>query len=88
VVRNFDKMLILERDDSMGRKLTTEELVKCLDLVVETKKENSDELLELNWLESTNEWVINRGSVIITDNLYNESYAHRLLDLLQGECDE
>lgn len=70
----------------MKKRLSNDELVDCLKLVVDTK-ESTDDLLEVNWLESTDEWIINRGDLIIVDGL-DENYAYRLLDFFQGECDE
>ncbi|PGO60666.1 hypothetical protein [Priestia megaterium] len=52
----------------------------------ETKK-HSDELLESNWIETSNEFVINRGETIIIDNL-TELQAEELLDIMQAECNE
>lgn len=70
----------------MKKRLSDEELIYCLELVVDTK-EGTYDLLEASWLESTNEWIINRGDLIIVDGL-DENYAYRLLDFFQGECDE
>lgn len=53
---------------------------------IETKQD-SDELLEMNWIESTDEYCVNRGSFIIVDGL-EEQEAYDLLDELQAECDE
>lgn len=66
--------------------MTTEEILGYIQLAKETK-EHSDEPLEASWIESSDEWVVHRGSTIIAEGL-KENPALRLLDFLQGECDE
>lgn len=48
---------------------------------------DGEEELEYTWLESTNEYVINVGSVVIVDGLTEEA-AEGLHDLLLGELEE
>lgn len=63
-----------------------EKMIEYIDLAIESK-ENSDELLEANWLETTDEYVINRGELIIVDGL-TEQESWYILDELQGACNE
>ena len=50
-------------------------------------KQWSDDLLEMNWIESSDEYCVNRGSYIIVDGL-EEQEAYDLLDEFKAECDE
>lgn len=46
-----------------------------------------DEQMEINWLESTDEWVVNRGTYIIADGVRSEYAAGQLLHYLEGELE-
>jgi hypothetical protein len=53
---------------------------------IESKQWN-DELLEANWIESSDEYCVHRGSYIVLDGL-TEREADDFLDDFQAECDE
>lgn len=56
-------------------------------LLAKATMKDSDEPLQASWLETTDEYVIHRGDNIIADGL-TEGQAQRLLDFLQGECEQ
>lgn len=56
------------------------------EIALDTKNGDSNPL-EVSWLETTNEYVINRESIIIIDGL-REQEAYQILDKLQGVCNE
>jgi hypothetical protein len=59
---------------------------KLIEIAKKTKGDTEDSL-EVLWLESDNEWCVCRGCFVIEDNL-EEQEAYNLLDILQAECDE
>lgn len=63
-----------------------EKLLQYIEWAKSTKEDN-DNLLEVNWLETTDGYVINRGDTILVDGL-EEQQAYNLLDQLQAACDE
>lgn len=56
-------------------------------MLAKATMKDCDEPLEVNWLETTDEYVVNRGETIIADGL-TEGQAQRLLDFLEGECEQ
>ncbi len=64
-------------------------LEKAIDLVKYLRAEETDDVeeLEVNWLESTDEWVVNKGNTIIMDGL-TEVEAYRYEDILSAYNNE
>lgn len=65
------------------------EITKMNKLIKEAKEAKEiypNEELEVNWLETTNEYVLNCGNYIVVDGL-KEKEAEQILDLLVGELE-
>ena len=60
-------------------------LKDAIELVKYLREEETEEIeeLEVNWLETTDEWVVNKGNVIIMDGL-EENDAYRYQAILEG----
>jgi uncharacterized paraquat-inducible protein A len=62
-------------------------LAEYVEIAREAVADTPDERFEVNWLETTDEWVVNHGYTIIVDGLESEQEAESLLDAIEGELE-
>jgi len=77
--------LYLQLEDSLFSEENKQEIVNSVLLLQPLLVDGQlEEDLEVNWLESTNEWVVNHEYTVLVDNLHNEKSAQTIMYAIEN----